>query len=118
MLRAIRKVLVWVVCLAGTMSASRAAMAQDAKAGEATFRQFCVTCHGSTGKGNGPAAAGLNPKPSDLSATSKSDADIKKIIKGGGASSGLSPAMPAWGAALSDQDISNVVAYIRSLGKK
>lgn len=90
----------------------------DAKAGEAKFRQLCATCHGSTGKGNGPAAAGLNPKPKDLSVTKRTDADIKKIIKEGGAPNGLSPLMPAWGSALSDQDTANVIAYIRSLGKK
>jgi mono/diheme cytochrome c family protein len=45
------------------------------------------------------------------------DGDIFKIIKEGGGAVGKSPLMPPWGAALPDQDIRNVVAYIRSLAK-
>jgi mono/diheme cytochrome c family protein len=37
------------------------------------------------------------------------------IIKGGGASLGKSPLMPPWASQLNDQDIWNVVAYIRTL---
>lgn len=90
----------------------------DSNAGKAKYNQFCTTCHGAFGKGDGPAAAGLNPKPKDLSATKKTDAELKKIIKEGGAANGLSPLMPPWGPALSEQDINNVIVYIRSLGKK
>jgi mono/diheme cytochrome c family protein len=35
----------------------------------------------------------------------------------GGAAVGKSPTMPPWGGALSDGDINNVVAFIRSLSK-
>ncbi len=34
-----------------------------AKAGAAIYTQHCVTCHGPEGKGNGPAAALLDPQP-------------------------------------------------------
>ncbi|MDO5621130.1 MAG: cytochrome c [Paracoccus sp. (in: a-proteobacteria)] len=30
------------------------------------FLQYCASCHGDSGKGNGPAAAAMNPQPSDL----------------------------------------------------
>lgn len=36
--------------------------------GKALFEAQCVTCHGSAGQGNGPAAAGLNPKPRNFTA--------------------------------------------------
>lgn len=80
----------------------------------------CVTCHGIDGKGNGPAAAGLNPKPRDF--TDKSimskltDEHIAKTIKEGGAAVGKSPLMPAH-PQFSDEEIRNLVAYVRTLAK-
>lgn len=95
--------------------------AADANAGKAKYQQFCGACHGPNGKGDGPAAGSLNPKPQDHSDTtymkSLSDEQIFKIIKMGGTAVGKSPTMPPWGGALSDDDIKNVVAYIRSLAK-
>ena len=97
------------------------AEAADAAAGKAKYQQFCGACHGPNGKGDGPAAASLNPKPQDHSdrkyMKSLSDEKIFKIIKMGGAAVGKSPTMPPWGGALSDGDINNVVAFIRSLSK-
>jgi hypothetical protein len=56
-------------------------------------------CHGESGKGDGPAAAALTPKPRDYTDAvwqkSVSDEQIKKTITGGGASVGKSPLMPA-----------------------
>lgn len=92
--------------------------AADIQAGKAKYNQLCTTCHGATGKGDGPAAAGLNPKPRDLTATKKTDVELKKVIKEGGAANGLSPLMPPWGPSLSAQELDNLVAAIRSLGKK
>jgi mono/diheme cytochrome c family protein len=36
------------------------------KAGAATYRQYCAVCHGTTGKGDGPAASALKVRPPDL----------------------------------------------------
>ncbi|MDZ7379145.1 MAG: c-type cytochrome, partial [candidate division KSB1 bacterium] len=36
--------------------------------GETLFRTHCTVCHGLDGRGDGPAAAGLNPRPADLTA--------------------------------------------------
>lgn len=62
------------------------------------FAQRCVPCHGSTGQGDGPASASLNPKPRKYADStwqaSVDDAYIEKIIKFGGAAVGKSPAMP------------------------
>lgn len=89
----------------------------DAAAGKAKFDMFCVTCHGLAGAGDGPASAALNPKPKNLQVTTRTDDELKKIIKEGGASMGMSTTMVAWGGTLTDVDIENVVAYIRTLKK-
>ena len=90
--------------------------------GKAVYNKYCATCHGNTGKGDGPAAAALNPKPPrDL--TDKAYMDGLKddylvdIIKKGGAALGKSPLMPPWGAALKDGDVQDVIAFVRGLAK-
>lgn len=112
-----RSYLLGVVCFCIVLTL-QSAKAADLKAGQTKFQTLCVTCHGASGKGDGAAAAGLNSKPKDLSATKRTDAELKKIIKEGGAANGMSPLMPPWGSALSEQDLNNVIVYIRSLGKK
>ena len=44
-----------------------------------------------------------------------SDDDLLKTIKNGGASVGKSPLMPPWGASLNDDQIKDVIAYVRTL---
>lgn len=93
----------------------------DPKAGKAKYDQLCVTCHGATGKGDGPSGAGLNPKPQDHTngkyMNTLTDKYLFDIIKAGGAGIKKSPLMPPWEGALKDEDISNLVAYIRSLAR-
>ncbi|MBU0679154.1 MAG: c-type cytochrome [Verrucomicrobia bacterium] len=93
----------------------------DVEAGKAKYQMFCSACHGVTGKGDGVAAAALDPKPANHSDKelmgAMTDEYIFEVIKNGGASVGKSPMMAAWGAALSDQDLKNVVAYIRTLAE-
>ncbi len=45
--------------------------ASSIAAGEELFGLYCASCHGETGKGDGPAAAGLDPQPASLSDTSR-----------------------------------------------
>ncbi len=97
------------------------AVGQDAAKGKAAFDQYCASCHGSGGKGDGPAGGALNPKPKDLSnkayVSSLKDDYLKKLIKEGGPAVNKSPLMPPMGSALKDDDVSNVIAYVRSLAK-
>lgn len=99
-----------------------AAMAKgDPAKGKASYDQLCASCHGAAGKGDGAAAAALNPKPRDLSDKKyvgglKGDY-LKKLVKEGGQAVGKSPMMPPMGGSLKDDDIENVIAYVRSLGK-
>jgi cytochrome c551/c552 len=71
----------------------------DLTAAQALFNERCVVCHGSDGRGNGPASGALNPKPRNYTDTawqgSVSDDQLRKTIKLGGAAVGKSPLMPA-----------------------
>jgi mono/diheme cytochrome c family protein len=62
------------------------------------FTNRCVACHGVRGSGDGPASASLSPKPRNFQdrawQKSVTDEHIEKIIVGGGAAVGKSPAMP------------------------
>ena len=91
----------------------------DPKAGKAKYDANCVGCHGATGKGDGAAAAALNPKPQDHTdgkvMNALSDKYLFDIIKDGGAAMKKAAFMPASNKKLTDQEIWDVVAYIRSL---
>ena len=93
----------------------------DAKAGKAKYDSLCGGCHGTSGKGDGPAAAALKPKPQDHTngkyMNGLTDKALFDITKGGGVGVKKSPLMPAWGNTLKDDDIWNLVAYIRSLAQ-
>lgn len=104
--------------LAGPVVAS----AQGAEDAGTIYHNLCVTCHGATGNGDGPAAAVLTPKPKDFQdcgAMSKiADERLFNAIKGGGQSVGLSPLMPAWSASVTDPQIHALVTYIRDFCKR
>lgn len=91
----------------------------DPKAGKAKYDILCVACHGATGKGDGPAAVTLTPKPQNHTdgkyMNTLTDKYLFDFVKGGGVSVGKSPLMPPWGGQLTDQDIWDMLTYIRSL---
>ncbi len=89
--------------------------APSVAAGKKSAETNCVTCHGASGKGDGVAAAALNPKPADwTSAKVKAEADGVLFCK---MSNGRGP-MPPW-KHLPDKERWDLVNYIRSLqGKK
>ena len=80
--------------------------------GEAVYDRYCVGCHGSAGKGDGPKAASLAHKPAVLSsprvAKEMTDAHLFWRI-----SEGMED-MPAWKDRLSDQEVWNLVNHIRA----
>lgn len=103
---------VWLVGAATSL-----AHAQDAKA---LYDKNCASCHGASGKGDGPAAKVLKPAPPDMSTTAKgaSEADLTKIIKEGGKAVGRSAAMPAYGAKLSDDQIKSLAQLVKGFSSK
>ena len=74
----------------------------------------CTACHGETGKGDGPGAAALNPKPANwTSAAVQSESDgciFWKITTGRGA-------MPPW-ASLPETERWQILQYLRTLKGK
>lgn len=96
--------------------------AGDAARGKAKYNEVCAPCHGASGRGDGPAAAGLPTKPRDHTDAAYmrklSDPQIFDIIKRGGQALGKSPLMPPWDGQLSEQQIQDLVAYIRTLARR
>tara|TARA_B100000315_G_scaffold197387_1_gene188730 strand:- start:171 stop:593 length:423 start_codon:yes stop_codon:yes gene_type:complete len=86
--------------------------------GQGNFMSNCTPCHGFEGKGDGMLAEDLGVKPRNLSDTefmsAKSDDDLFKVIKEGGASVGLTENMIPFNEQMSDEEIKNVIAYLRS----
>lgn len=97
--------------------ASAAGMPDRSRAAD-LFVGLCVKCHGLSGKGDGPACSLLEIKPGDFADCSRmkgfSDVALFKVIKYGGPSAGLSRVMTGFGEGLQDDEISELVAYIRA----
>ena len=97
-----------------------AALARDGEdaiafRGSLVFLNYCVTCHGINADGNGRAARLYNPKPANLRSSDKNDAYLNLIVRKGGAALGRSEFMPTWEAELTNEQISDLVAYLRSI---
>jgi mono/diheme cytochrome c family protein len=105
--------------LVNPVDGDSAAVAAAVAAGEALFLASCATCHGETGMGDGDAAAGLDPKPASLADAEMlaelSDGYLYWRIELGGAMEPFNSAMPAWGEAYSEDQIWQLVTFIRSL---
>lgn len=87
--------------------------------GKALFAQYCATCHGDEGKGDGQNASNLNPAPPDLTMSKnvRDRAYLNKVITEGSVSVGRSPLSPPWGRSLSAQQVDYLVAYCQALGR-
>jgi mono/diheme cytochrome c family protein len=107
--------------------------AQYVKNGRALFVQYCVSCHGSSGTGDGPAAPALKTPPTDLTnLVQKYNGfpfdKISNWIDGEKASSAHgSREMPVWGKRFRDAnrgesygfgDVYSLTKYLQSIQKK
>lgn len=86
--------------------------------GQAHFNQFCASCHGNEGLGDGPAAASLDPAPPMIAQTSLMLGDdfLFWRISEGGAFDPFNSAMPAWKAILDEEARWDIINYARTLG--
>ena len=93
--------------------------AANAAAGKKIYATYCASCHGDRGAGDGPAAANLDPAPArhDDGSTMNalSNEHLVAVIKLGGPAVGKSPMMAPWGGTLDDQEIRDVIAFVRTL---
>ncbi len=91
----------------------------DPNEGKQWYYVYCIACHGWLLQGDGPSAVHVEPRPRILTAGSymnrKTNLELFSVIKGGGEAVDLSASMPAWGNFLQDQDIWNIVAWIRAM---
>jgi cytochrome c553 len=116
----VTRILAIAIVMVGLMSMimSATAAAADVTRGESTYKELCAGCHGAGGKGGGKEAAALASKPKDLAdcqrMTAFPDERLFRIIKEGGSAGGLSDAMPQYSSSLEDDEIRDVIGYIRS----
>lgn len=83
--------------------------------GEIVFRNYCTLCHGDTAEGNGRAARLYTPRPANLRKSIVPDLYKETIIRIGGAAYGRSAAMPSWQDELTEEQIHDVVNYLRTI---
>lgn len=84
--------------------------------GKVLYKAYCAQCHGFTGKGDGPAAAGLEPKPAIHANMPFEKLPIEylyNVINHGGPAVGKSPNMPYWGLTIGQQGVADVIAYVK-----
>ena len=103
--------------------------------GKQMYQEYCAVCHGTDGKGNGPAASALKIPPPDLTLLAKNnggkfpDAHVATVLRSGTtvAAHGSSE-MPIWGPLFESmskqndaqvaQRIANLTSYLKTLQAK
>jgi mono/diheme cytochrome c family protein len=129
MAKLIRRSIICVVAILSVaslyLSAQRLHYAKrpDAENGAKVYKGGCIACHGSDGRG-APMASTVFLRPDTFpdftdcaGTTPEPDANWKAVIVHGGPSRGLSQIMPAFGDLLSDDQINDVIAYMRGFCK-
>ena len=95
--------------------------AMQVQGGQKLFAQYCATCHGATGKGDGLSGQGLPIRPQDLTdgrvLNALPDRLLHAVIAEGGHAVGLSPIMPPFKPQINDAQIDLLIAYIRSIAE-
>lgn len=103
--------------------------------GKEMYTAYCAACHGTAGKGDGPAASALKVPPADLTTLSSRNGGkfpgpkVASAIRGdSGVSAHGSKEMPVWGRLFSSmsqgqdtqvqQRITNLTQYVQSLQAK
>ena len=96
----------------------------DDPTGKALYDRWCAGCHGTDGRGEGPGALTMLPRPRDFtralyqvrttgSGELPTDADILHVINVGMPGT----AMPGWEDFLSSQERASLVTYLKSMSR-
>lgn len=114
-----------VLSLAGLLLASGLTIAGNAAATDAQYSNqavrnydtYCVQCHGINRNGRGINSRDMSVQPRDHSDAKGMgdipDEEIFRVIKEGGLAVNKSVLMPAWGNVMNDDEIKELVAYLR-----
>lgn len=93
----------------------------NVESGKRIYADYCAVCHGPEGRGNGPITAMVGPRPFDFTdqtaMVAKPDLDLYFAIFSGGEAIGKSTFMPAWGGLLTEQEIWDVIGFVRTLSR-
>jgi mono/diheme cytochrome c family protein len=103
-------------------AAGASARLQAQPRGKNVYDAHCVECHGESGRGDGPSAAYLTPRPRDFTSgkykvrstetgSVPTDDDLMQSVRQGL----YATAMPAWDRILADTEIREVVDYLKAL---
>ncbi len=105
------------LCLFGIVWTSAAAAGQIPSEPSEMYEVLCTVCHGSDGTGT-IANPAINAEPMDFTdcavTTPEPDADWQLVIGQGGPAAGLSADMPAYGDALTPNQIDGLIGHVRS----
>lgn len=87
--------------------------------GKRLFGNYCTTCHGDHGEGDGQNSYNLDPMPPNFKESLQSHPPSywRQIIEGGTASLGRSPLCPPWGLELTNRQIDAIVSYMKVLAE-
>jgi mono/diheme cytochrome c family protein len=107
----------------------------SAASGKEMFNSYCAACHGTEGKGNGPAAQALKTPPADLSLLSQKNGGkfpglhVAAVLRGEATLPAHgSKEMPVWGplfwrmsqgrSSETQQRVANLTSFIETLQAK
>ena len=112
-------------CVPASLFAGDAPSDPHLAIGRAAYEARCVQCHGKDGKGDGPAASTLNPRPRDFtsgkfkfrsteSGSVPTDDDLMRAIRNGLHGT----AMPDWDPFMSADTMKAVVEYLKTFSSR
>lgn len=103
---------------AATVAEEPTSHPKDVERGQELFLRYCAGCHGEDGRGE---AKTFRPSVGNLAVKELMDQVpdeyLFTVIKHGGAAVGKNAAMPARGKQLADQDIWDIVGFVRTLAR-
>ncbi|MCV2438668.1 c-type cytochrome [Paucibacter sp. DJ2R-2] len=111
----------WITFTAAFLAAAVTHAAEPPARAVRNYNAYCVQCHGVNRDGNGINSRDMAVKPRDHTDTKgmgdTPDELLFKAIKAGGLGVGKSVLMPKWDGVMTDEEIGELVAYLRFVSK-